>query len=422
VRRFLEVVRLEFTSIVRSKALLLLSLASVVWVFAFAHFVKGDGTVAGAREIYLHYSLGGVFALLTVALLSSATGSIATERAARRLQLTLVRPVRYFTIALGKICAHVLAGAVVLALAAVAVCVQVGVGTPCNHAIAPILPTPREEAVKMYDAYMKSPSTPEAVKKAKKSLILRLLTQRALDNHQVLSTNGVSAWRFPVTAVEAPDGVSIRLRFTNQYEQRQDVRGDFRWGDRSAVVSNMTQAVLTLPLLRNGAVTNADDVADLTFRNRGRHALMLRPRKDLHLLLPADAFGWNLLRACVVMLAVLAMVISFGTFLSSALGRPVALFVAIVALLLGEMSPSVLEQYPDPLETNLADRIGLCLTRAAAAVTRPVSDLAPLEPLAKDECIERETLARMALSGFVVLPLLMALLAAVALPRKQEGE
>ncbi len=148
---------------------------------------------------------------------------------------------------------------------------------------------------------------------------------------------------------------------------------------------------------------------------------MLRPRKDINLLLPADAFGWNLIRAYVVLVAILALVISFGVFLSAGLGRPVALFVAFVTLIVSEMSPSVVEQYPDGLETDLADHIGLHIARFAAEVTRPISSAAPLEALARDECVEAIAALRLAAVDFLAVPLLLSLLSAVLLPRKQDA-
>ena len=147
---------------------------------------------------------------------------------------------------------------------------------------------------------------------------------------------------------------------------------------------------------------------------------MLRPRRDIELLMPADSFWRNLLRAYVEMLSILSIVVAFGVALSSGLGRPVALFVAFVALVVGEMSPSVIEQYPDELETNAVDRVGLVITRFAAEVTRPISSLSPLEKLAKDECVEPRETVRLAVSNLLVLPVILSLVAAFAMPRKQD--
>jgi len=414
VRKFREVFSLEMKSLVRSKALALLSIANVVWMFAFPYVMKGDGTADGAHELCVRYSLGGAFALTLVALLSSATGSLARERARKRLQLTLVRPVSAFSIALGKMAAHVAAGALVLALACGALAVGSDCGRPCNHVLAPVLPSAREEAKLMYDGYLKDPQTPEAVRKASPQVVLRILEQRAIDHFQVVGTNETATWRFGVSPETRE--LSVRMRFTNQYEMRQDVVGTFSTGECWGAVSNITQAVISVPLSAGAPRT------ELTFANQGKTALMLRPRRDIHLLVPADAFGFNLIRSYVVLVAILAFVIAAGVFLSAGLSRPVALFVAVVTLLLGEMSPSVIEQYPNEIETNAADRIGLALTRFAVKVTRPVSSVSPLEPLSKDECVEPLAVGRIVLTDLVALPLALAFVAAFLMPRKPDDQ
>ena len=419
---FWRIFWLEFTGFVRSKALALLVAASALWMLGLPFVMKGDGTADGARELYIHYSLGGVFALLVIALLASATGSLAREREAKRLQLTLVRPVRYTLIVLGKILAHVAAGALVLAVACMALAVKTDLSRPCNHVLSPILPSPREEAKAMYESYMKDPETPEAVKRTKKEIVLRLLENRAVDRYETIQTNATATWRFPIE-IFSGDGLKVRMRFTNQYEMRQDVCGTFRLGGFEGVVSNITQAVLSIPLESHQPLPSqlSQPSDTLSFHNAGKSAVMFRPRKDINLLLPADAFGWNLIRAYVVLVAILSFVVSLGVFLSAGLGRPVAMFVAFVTLIVSEMSPSVVEQYPDELETNPVDRIGLHITRFAAEVTRPVSSAAPLEALAKDECVELETVLRLAAADFLAVPLFLALLSAFLLPRKQEG-
>ena len=181
-------------------------------------------------------------------------------------------------------------------------------------------------------------------------------------------------------------------------------------------------ALLILILVFSLSAASACADGELSFRNMGKSALMFRPRRDIELLTPADAFWRNLLRAYVEMVSILSLVVTFGILLSSCLGRPVALFVAIVTLIVSEMSPSVVEQYPDELETNAIDRIGLYITRFAADVTRPVSSLSPLEKLAKDECVEPAESVRLVVSNLVALPVVLSLLAAFLLPRKQEDD
>ena len=247
MRGFLEVFRLEIAALVRSKTVAMLSVASLVWMFAMPFVVTGDGTMEGERELFVHYSLGGVFLLLIVSLVSSATGTLARERAEKRLQLTMVRPVRYFSIALAKTSALTACGAAVLALAVLVLAVRTDLSRPCNHVLKPIMPSPREEAKAMYKSFMEDPNTPVQVKSARKSAVLRLLENRAMDNYQTISTNDTATWRFNIAGESAS---AVRIRFTNQFDMRDDVRGVFRMDGLEGVASNITQAIVTIPLRR----------------------------------------------------------------------------------------------------------------------------------------------------------------------------
>jgi len=402
---------LELTALVRSRTWQLLMLGALVWMWLAPRVLTGDGTVEGARELQIHYSLGGVFALVVVSLLAAATGSIANEREARRLQLTLIRPVRRYLIVWMKFLALLSVGASVLAVSSLMLVASSDRTIRCNHVLSPILPSPRVEAERMYEVYMKDPHTPERVRRAKRSAVVRLLTQKAIDHYQTVPTNAVTSWRF---ADSGEESVRVRMRFTNNFELRQELLGRFKFGGAETTVSNMTQAVLTLPLN-----VGAEPRTELKFRNEGKSALMLRPRRDLNLLVPADAFAWNVLRAWLELTAILGIVIAFGLFLSAGLGRPVAIFVAFSALALSEMSPSVVEQYPDEFGASLADRVGLAITRVTAEVTRPIANLSPLEPLAKDECIEPREVLRLVAIDLVALPILLALFAGWVMPRKE---
>lgn len=418
---FWRIFSLEFTAFVRSKSLAMLLAASAAWMLVAPFAFRGDGTAEGARQLALHYSLGGVAALLAVSLLASATGSIARERAERRLQLTIVRPVRYMTVALAKIAALSAAGALVLGLAAAIEAARSPLSRPCSHLLSPVMQSPREEALEMYEAYMRDPSTPDAVRKAKKSVVLRLLAQRSFDRYETVQTNGTATWRFTLpNAGRAVEGVRARMRFTNLYGMRQDVAGrlvcDFGDVVLRGDVGNVTQAVVEIPLEATEGAASAPGV--LAFRNDGGSPVMLRPRRDVNLLVPADGFAKNLARAYVELVAMLALLVSFGVFLGSALGRPVALFTAIASLAVAEMSPSVIEQYSDELENDPLDAIGLCITRAAAEITHPVSSLDPMSRLAEDVCIEPREVARVVLLDMLLAPLLFALLASVVIPRK----
>jgi ABC-type transport system involved in multi-copper enzyme maturation permease subunit len=409
---FWRIFSLESVALVRSKTLPLMMAAATVWMFAMPYIIRSDGTAEGARELYIHYSLGGVLLMLVVSLVASATGSLARERAEKRLQLTLVRPVSAFTVAAGKICALTAAGALTAALAVAVLGFKTGFSGRCFHVLSPVMAASVEsEAAEEYGKFMADPETPDILRKADKKAVLKILEQRALDRYEVLPTNSVSSWSFP-HAAGAGGGAVVRMRFSSAYDSRQDVFGVFASGDCRVAVSNITKSVLTVPL-GDGNVSGR-----LEFFNLGGKPLMVRPRQDVELLLPADAALWNMLRAWIVMTATLALVISVGLVLGAALGRPVALFTAVVTLIVGEMSPGVVKRYPDPLGAPGFDRIGLAVAEAVTDNLRPVSSMLPLEELSRGECVEWSEVARQSAVSLFMLPALAALLAAFVMSRK----
>ena len=92
--------------------------------------------------------------------------------------------------------AHVAVGASVLAVACAILALRTGLSEPCSHVLRPVMPSVREEAEAMYGAYMADENTPEAVKRAKKSVVVRLLANRAVDRYDPVLTNETAKWRF----------------------------------------------------------------------------------------------------------------------------------------------------------------------------------------------------------------------------------
>lgn len=411
MRSLWRIFSLELLSLARGGTLALLTVVSLGWVVVVPSCLVTDGTAEGARTIYLQYALGGVFAFLMVALMASAAGAIATEREAKRLQLTQVRPVSGFVIAFGKYLAHLLVGAVILLASAALILAKEDPRRPCNHVFRPVMESPRAEAEKEYEAYLKDPETPDEVKKAKREAVIRLLEQRSRDRHIAIATNAVARWTFPAVA---SDRLSARFHFSGQFNMRETVCGEAIFGTAKGRVEGQSQTAMTVPLVGTGSGE------ELCFENRGMTTLMLRPRQDVELLMRADGFWQNLLRAVSELVALLAVTIAFGLFLGAGLSRPVALFTGLIVLLVSEMGPSVVEQYPDQLEADRLDRIGLDITRAAESVTRPLSQLSPISQLVADDCVESREVLTAAASHLLAWPLLLSLLSGFLLARKTE--
>lgn len=420
MRSFAEVFRLEARRIARTGVFPALCAVAAIWMFLVPCVLKTDGTESGAREMYVRYSMGGAFAIVLVALAASAAGSVSSEREEKRLETTLTRPVRFASVALARTAALSAAGAAVLALCSAILAAREGPGC-CFSVHSPVMESPRSEAERMYGIVMADPATPPEVKKAPKDTVIRILEQKAVDNYQTIPPGETASWKMGEIRHGDRD-LAVRLRFASNFDTRERVDGVFRFGGRSGAVSNITQTVLVTPLDGISPSCGGAEQGGLVFENKGGNSLMLRPRKDIKLLVEGDSTAMNVFRAWLVLSSMLALTISFGVFLGSFLGRSVATFTVMSLLAVMEMSPSVVEQYPDPLETDKRDRISLALTRFAQKATSPVGSFTPVESLAAGDMIETREVARALVEDLAVLPLLLSLVSGLAMSLKSRGE
>jgi len=396
-------------------------LTALMALTALAHLllpaiVRSDGTEAGGREVFLRAVPGSVYMVLCVALLACACGLVARARESHRLALAAVRPVSAGALLFGPLLALVAVAALVLAFNAGLTCARGG-WTDCRHVYAPELDPPEKAARQMLQEILANTNTPQEVRSAPRHRLLSILIGREVDRYESIPPGRDMAWPFPDEAVSVPEGVVARIRFSTQFNMRASLSGVVTLGPWSAVVSNNTQSVLEIPLSRPPDQGAGWD-AKLKFRNTGKSTVMLRPRRDVEVLTPADSFGMNMLRATCEMLCVVTFLCAFGLFLSTALSRPVAVFTALVALVVTEMAPAVLEQYPETLDLPLSDRIGLWLSRGVAFATSAVSGPQPVSDLATGTCVEWSALGHAALVDAVVAPLVLLSLAAYLVRRR----
>ena len=399
---------LTWRALVRGHVLSLLLAATALAHAFLPAIVRGDGTEAGWREMFVRAVPGAAYAFIAVAALSCACGLFAQERERFRLSLTVVRPASAFGVACGKWLALCAASAAALALSAALTAWRLSDAPRCMHHHQPRLPAVEDCAREALAAYLADPATPDVVKKAPKSAVLSLLANKESDRYDVVRPGETFAWPFDPALAEEGELV-VRARFATQLEMRAPFEGRFSFAGREAAVSHSTQSSLDVPLV---ASTNDASAAGLAFANTGKETVMLRPRRDLELLSPADAFAWNLARATLQMVSVVALLAAFGTFLSAAVSRPVAIFTAFVALAAALMAPSVVAQFPDELDVSLMDRFGLAVSRAICFLTSAVGESEPVSDLAGGVCIEWAALARSLAVNVLALP--AALLAATA--------
>ena len=408
-----ESFRLTFRALVRGHVLTLLLAAVALVHVLFPSIVRADNTAAGWREMYVRAVPGFVVAVVLVVTLACACGFFSRERETNRLALTVVRPASAFAVAVGRWLALCGVAAVALALNAVLTAARLPDAPGCRHHVAPILPPAATVARQMMEEYLKDPSTPEAVKKAPRRRVLELLTNREKDRYDAIVPKESLSWTFPVDS--SYSGLAVRVCFSSASSMSRSARGTLTFGGLSGVVSNNTQTLVDIPL---AGVSSGSSVTNrLVFANTGTVPMMLRSRRDIELLLPADSFRANLVRATLQSLAVIALLAAFGIFLSASLSRPVAIFTAIVVLIVALMAPDTLDQFTEELDISLGDSIGLALSRGVAYVTAAFMAPSPVSDLATDRCIEWATLARTLLEDLLVWPAVFLSLSALVVRR-----
>ena len=352
----------------------LLVLAGLAHAF-LPFIVRSDGTDVGGREMFLRAVPGSVYSVLCVALLSCACGLLARERESNRLALAVVRPVSAFTVVLGKLLALVAVAAIVLAFNSALTCARGG-WKGCVHVYEPVLEPPEIAARRAMEEMLKDTNTPQEVRSAPRHTLLTILTGREIDRYDTVPASHAIQWPFASEAANAATGLVARIRFSTQFNTRAEVSGAVTFGPWSSPVSNNTQSIIELPLLRTSSANAEGPLSPFVFSNKGTSSVMLRPRCDIQVLSPADSFAMNILRASCEMLFVIAFLCAFGLFLSSALSRPVAIFTALLSAAVAKRTKG----YTSPLSfvllgislllpgmTKSLFAIGLALILASAA-------------------------------------------------------
>lgn len=421
-----ESLLLTLRTLMRGRVLFLLLGAVGLVHWLMPDFVRSDGSASGAFEMHVRAVPGVVAAIVQLAVLSIACGLFAHEREQKRLALTLSRPVSAFAVAVGRwLGVSVIAACALMFSSALLLAFPPDMGNAplpsCRHHYAPSLPPPEVSAGRILASYLEDPATPETIKKASRRAVLTLLTTKELDRYDVIKPGDKMTWPFDIGSLKdrmvAGEPLSLRVRFSTQFEMRTPVAGEISVGDYVAVVSNNTQALIEIPLVRVGA-HGAEGPLGLTFANTGTTAVMIRPRRDLEVLAPADSFWWNLFRAQIEVVSLSMLLVAFGLFLSAALSRPVAVFTALASFAVVLMVPSVIVQFPDEFNAPLSDRIGLALSRCVQTVTASVSGPSPMSDLATGRAVEWIPMLRTVAWNSVLLPCVLLALSAFIVRRK----
>lgn len=415
MRAFLAIMKLELVSALRSKTMLLFALGCTLWMTLGRNILKGAST--GTYELSVRYLLGVVFSIVLVSLGAAAAGALSTDRAAKRLQLTMIRPVPHSVIAMARALAITLVGSSVIALALVFLWAFEGRGRTCDKVYAPVMESTRTEAERMFrDLYASNAVFRAEVERVGERDIYTYLETQVRDTYESVAPGKTASWDFS----NVPDGIEaagVRVRFIDFFGRPGSVVGSFSFAGFTGVIDNAVKTRFYVPL-SNRSAEDSNGKA-LRFTNGTTASLSLQPRKDLHLLVKADSFAWNALRAWLVMSFMLMIVVSTGVFLGSCLGRGVAVFSLMSLLIVMVITPAAMDEYLDPTESNAATRMGMRMTEFSAMLTSPMNKFSPVSSLEADECIGWGEIGEAAATGAFYLAL-FSLMSGLVMSRKQD--
>ncbi len=418
MRAIVQIIKLEILSALRSKVMLLFAAACLLFMLLGKFMLWSDGTESGAFQLSVRYLFGIVYCVVLVSLGAAAAGAISTDRAAKRLQLSMIRPVRHWVIAVSRIIAISAVGSIMMAFAAIILYVSVGRGRVCDKVYSPVLESPRAEAQRIFDDLIaKDAAFKNEVSRIGTHEVMKYLQSHVRDSYQGVAPGGKAQWDFSnVPDIEGP--VKVRVRLIDLAGRPGEAIGVFSFrgmeGSLNDVVKTRAYVLLNS---RNGAHLPAE--SSLVFQSKTSSSLNIQVRRDLHLLVPADSFGWNLFRAWFMLVFSIVIVVSLGVFLGSCLGRGVAVFSLLSLLSAMVTAPVAMEEYPDPLDSNAVSRISLRLTEYTSMLTSSLNRYAPIASLEDEEYIHwREVAASAATAG--VYALAFSLLAGFVMAKKQD--
>ncbi|HHX98681.1 MAG: ABC transporter permease [Kiritimatiellia bacterium] len=352
----LAITRQALRGMLRSRVVLVLLGVLVIAACWLPLTVRGDGTLTGMIRLQLTYPLGIGMFLLTLATLWAGCSGIAGEAETKTLHLLLVKPVGRFRIWLGKWFALLLINAVCLTIIAGAV----GIGLqwqlrtrnfPASaldearattlaalQTLPPLQPDITAPVQQAYEQWLAQ--TPNA-QEIPASVILPAIRRTVLARAFSVPPNDALTLHYPLARHPTAPYLAVQWRGESSVPGSVEINAtvELRIGHQT-----FKRPIRTIPgSLQTIVFENlpAADQATLMFHNHGSHqnaTLFFDPTDGLLLRQPVGRFATNYLHALIQMFARLALFAAIGLTLGTFFSRPVAGFLALVLVLILQLS------------------------------------------------------------------------------------
>ncbi len=457
---------LALRNALRSRVILVLLALVLAAAFLLPPAMRSDGTPDGLIRLHLAYTLGIAVFLLSLSTFWAGCAAISQEADDKTLQLVLVKPVPRLRIWLGKWLALLAIDALLLALVgalsaatlrlqlrragfdADALAAARQTTLAALDTIRAPLPDIAADVRAEYEALRARGALPADVSEA---VALDSIRRAQLARRYSIPPGAARTWTFatPPAGAAGPQTLVVQFKCDSSAPGDADLRAALAL---EAGGETIARDIPALPgTLQTAIFKNVPAAAAVvaTFSNSGARAatLFFDPAEGLVLRRPAGTFAGNYLRALGHLYLRLALFAAIGVTLGTLFSMPVATFLALVLILVLQLSGFVSAaaqvdratfvrnvapfgaaaraqgDAAEPAAPSLAARATATVLfysyRATYLALRPLLEDRTLDALSTGVRLPPRDLLRAGLRQGVALPLLLALLSAAVL-RKRE--
>jgi len=363
VRGLAAVAQLTLKAAFRFRLVVVLLLLLLAVVIVLPVVIKHDGSAQGFTQILITYTLSSITALLGLATLWLACGTLARDVEDFSMQLVCTKPIPRWQIWLGKWCGIMLLNVLFLGITGTALYVLLywkASGLPPRQ--QEILRTEvlvargvAREPLADYEQQAEELTQQRLREDAEANLDPKFVrdqfreTLKAQD--QVVPPDAYRIWQIPFGARAASlagQPLQLRVKFYSPDAAGESTPHQFGWeigseGKPPLRLQNSfaAESPSTFPIGTN--LIGADGTLTIVGYNLNKRPVLFPLEDGLEVLYPVGGFGPNFARGLMILLFWLGLLAAVGLFAASKLQFSVAAFVSLSILLLG-LSSGTLKQ------------------------------------------------------------------------------
>ncbi|MBU1909971.1 MAG: hypothetical protein KJ726_07990 [Verrucomicrobia bacterium] len=451
MNKIIAIAILAVRGAIRSRVVLVLLGLLLLAVVAVPLTVKSDGTPAGDVQILVRYTLGLAMLILSLSVLWAGCASVSLEWQSQRLQLVVTKPIHPLQLWLGK-----WLGLVALHVVLLAICGAVTAGLLKWRMREPLRdPVDREwlldEILVARRSLIPEPVNVDTAARLRfeeeqsrgrlpadipPETVVQAIRQNLLIQAFSISPGGTREWHFPRPGrLDRERSLLLRFRFSSSTPGPDRVTGAWviRRGNNIPAVQVQTNMVATARHSIRIPCAALSGEGPLVVAYENIHTdpvtVLFSPEDGLEVLAYAGSFGPNYARALLVLSGQLIFLAALGITAGSLFSMPVAAFVSGFVLLLVQMAGQLQSMAAQPVFlaghrgeaalSPLGAQAYRLFFKLLHAVMGPLQVSGSLEKLTTGVLVSWSETFRVLLTHGLIYPLLLALLAAWIMRRRE---